>query len=266
MLRALVVILVLANLAFYGWTQGWLTGVLGLSPDGDREPQRLSAQIDAAALRVVPPRGQASSVAAPASAAPMPPSVSQVPAPEVSEPPAPASAAADLAAAPVPTPASATTPAPPPPVCLEAGPFTPAEWRTAERALRNTLGEGPWQLITREKPGNWMVYVGPYKSRVIMDKRAEQLRKMEIAFEEARDLPDEYLPGFVFGRHGVEADARALQARLTAERVKYVRVVPLVKPTTLHTVRIQKADADIQDRVAALKPRLSGHLFETCKR
>jgi len=132
--------------------------------------------------------------------------------------------------------------------------------------LRNTLGEGPWQLVTREKPGNWMVYVGPYKSRVIMDKRAEQLRKMEIAFEEARDLPDEYLPGFIFGRHGVEADARALQTRLTAQKVKYVRVVPLVKPTTLHTVRIQKADTDIQERVAALKPRLSGHLFETCKR
>ncbi|MEN9486111.1 MAG: hypothetical protein RJB37_3991 [Pseudomonadota bacterium] len=274
MLRALVVILVLANLAFYGWTQGWLTGVLGLSPDGDREPQRLSAQIDAAALRIVPPRGMAASTPAPASAVPpvvAPSAASQIPAPEASEPPAPASAAGDMATAP-PLPAAASaptptpTPAPPPPVCLEAGPFTPAEWRTAERALRNTLGEGPWQLITREKPGNWMVYVGPYKSRVIMDKRAEQLRKMEIAFEEAQDLPEEYLPGFLFGRYGVEADARALQTRLTGQKVKYVRVVPLVKPTTLHTVRIQKADADIQERVAALKPRLSGHLFETCKR
>lgn len=32
MLRTLVVVLMLANLAFYGWTQGWLTSVLGLSP------------------------------------------------------------------------------------------------------------------------------------------------------------------------------------------------------------------------------------------
>jgi hypothetical protein len=250
MLRAMVVILMLANLAFYGWTQGWLTDVLGLSPDGDREPQRVRAQVDANALRVVPPRSMAASVAA--SAVPAPP-----PAPEASEPPAvPASAASDMAAAaPV-----------PPPVCLEAGPFTPGEWRTAERALRTTLGEGPWQLATREKPGSWIVYVGPYKSRAVMDKRAEQLRKMEVAFEEARDLPDEYLPGFLFGRYGVEADARALQTRLTGQKVKYVRVVPIVKPTVLHTVRIQKADADIRERIAALKPRLSGHLFETCKR
>jgi len=263
MLRALVVVLMLVNLAFYGWTQGWLAGVLGLSPDDDREPQRLSAQVDAAALRIVPPHSLPAGTPAPGMAvavAPRP-AASQIPAPEAALPPAPASAAEEMAAAPPPP-----APAAAPPVCLEAGPFTPIEWRTAERALRNTLGEGPWQLITREKPGNWLVYVGPYKSRVIMDKRAEQLRKMEIAFEEARDLPDEYLPGFIFGRHGVEADARALQARLTGQKVKYVRVVPLVKPTTLHTVRIQKADADIQARVADLKPKLGGHLFEPCKR
>lgn len=248
MLRALVVILMLANLAFYGWTQGWLTEVLGLSPDGDREPQRLGAQIEPAALRVL---GSASV------AAPRPASAPQIPAPEASEPPTPASAPEDSTPAPA---------APPPPVCLEAGPFTPAEWRVAENALRNTLGEGPWQLTTREKPGSWIVYVGPYKSSTIMDKRSEQLRRMEIAFEEARDLPDEYLPGFLFGRYAVEADARALQTRLTGQKVKYVRVVPIVKPTALHTVRIQKADVDIQERVAALKPKLSGHLFETCKR
>lgn len=259
MLRTLVVILMLANLAFFGWTQGWLTEVLGLSPDGDREPQRLAAQVDATALRVLAPSLAAAGSAV--AAAPPPPAAAPIPAPEASEPPAPAPTGSSGPDASVTAAAAA-----PPPVCLEAGPFNPAEWRVAENALRNTLGEGPWQLTTREKPGNWMVYVGPYKSRVIMDKRADQLRKMEIAFEEAQDLPDEYLPGFLFGRYGVEADARALQARLTAQKVKYVRVVPLVKPTALHTVRIQKADAEIQERVAALKPRLSGHAFEPCKR
>jgi hypothetical protein len=245
MLRTLVIVLMLANLGFYGWTQGGLTEVLGLSPDGDREPQRLANQVDPTALRVLTPGAPtrpntAASAATPAQA--------QIPAPEASAPPNPAD-----------NPEAAA-------VCLEAGPFTPVEWRLAENALRNTLGEGPWQLTTREKPGSWMVYVGPYKSSVIMDKRADQLRRLEIAFEEPQDLPEEYLPGFLFGRYGVEADARALQARLTAQKVKYVRVVALVKPTALHTVRIPKADADIQERVAALQPRLSGHTFAPCKR
>ena len=116
------------------------------------------------------------------------------------------------------------------------------------------------------KAGTWMVYVGPYKSREIMARRADQLRQLEIAFEEARDLPDEYIPGFVFGRYGVEADARALQTRLTSQKIRYVRVVPLVRPAVSHTVRIPKADPAMRARLAALKPRLSGNAFEPCGR
>lgn len=256
MLRGLVALLLLANLAFLGWTQGWLTPVLGLSPDSDREPGRLAQQVEPASMQVLAPGGGRPQAAV---APPVPaPTVASAPAPAMpgSEPALAAVAPADTPAAPPPPPAA--------PVCLEAGPFTAAEWRTAEPALRAALGEEHWALTTREKPGSWIVYVGPYKSRTIMEKRADQLRAMEIAFEEGRDLPDEYLPGFLFGRHAVEADARALQARLTAQKVKYVRVIPLVRPTTTHAVRIARADEAIQARVAALRPRLSGHPFQPC--
>lgn len=267
MLRALVIALLAANLAFYAWTQGWLGSMLDLPPEGDREPQRLAAQIDPTALQIRP------AAPAPSRAALVEPAASEAPSPVTAAPPAsdalpasaPASEAPTLAAVPTP-PTTATATAEPPTVCLEGGPFNPAEWRTAETALRNILGDGNWTLTTREKPGNWMVFVGPYKSRVIMDKRAEQLRQMGVAFEEARsNLPDEYLPGFVFGRYGVEADARALQTRLTAQKIKYVRVVPLVKPTTTHTVRIPKAPTDAQARLQALRPKLGGHTFSPCK-
>jgi hypothetical protein len=254
MLRSLVVFLLLANLVFYGWTQGWLAGVLGLSPDGDREPQRLLTQIESAALRVHAP----TAVVTPGPAAAAPPPAAAASAAAAAQPASEAASQTETA----PEPVAATEP---PPICLEAGPFNPVEWRSAETALRGILGDGNWTLTTREKPGNWMVYVGPYKSHIIMDKRADQLRQMAIAFEEARGLPDEYIPGFVFGRYGVEADARALQARLTAQKIKYVRVVPLVKPTATHTVRIPRADADAQARLQALKPRLSGHAFVPCR-
>jgi hypothetical protein len=271
MLRALVIALLAANLAFYAWTQGWLSGVLGLPPEGDREPQRLAAQIDPNALQIGPAAPAASRAAPvePAASEAAPPAPADTPASGALPPlpaPGPASEAPTLAAVPAPpTTASASAAAEPSTVCLEGGPFNPAEWRTAETALRHILGDGNWTLTTREKPGNWMVYVGPYKSRVIMDKRADQLRQMEIAFEEARNLPDEYIPGFVFGRYGVEADARALQTRLTARKIKYVRVVPLVKPATTHTVRIPKATTDVQTRLQALRPKLGGHTFSPCK-
>jgi hypothetical protein len=53
MLRAFVLILLLANLAFFAWAQGWLR-VLDLDPSPQSEPYRLSQQIRPEALRVVP--------------------------------------------------------------------------------------------------------------------------------------------------------------------------------------------------------------------
>lgn len=52
MLRALVVLLLLANLAFFAWARGWL----GAPPHhAEREPERLAAQVRPDALTVLPP-------------------------------------------------------------------------------------------------------------------------------------------------------------------------------------------------------------------
>jgi len=46
MLRALVVLLLVANLGFWMWTQGWLDGFVGVRARGDREPERLANQVN----------------------------------------------------------------------------------------------------------------------------------------------------------------------------------------------------------------------------
>lgn len=53
MLRPLVLILLLANLAFFSWSQGWLR-VLGTGPSLQAEPFRVTQQIRPDALRIVP--------------------------------------------------------------------------------------------------------------------------------------------------------------------------------------------------------------------
>lgn len=275
MLRPLVVMLLAANIGFWAWSQGALDGLTGVPHDSDREPQRLAAQIAPERLEILrtelpasaasaasAAHGAASAASATAAAATAAASSAASTVAAAAAPPAEASAAALT----LPTAAPVPTTAPVPTVCLEAGPFNAAEWRTAQVALRRVLDDSSWTLTSREKAGTWMVYVGPYKSREIMARRADQLRQLEIAFEEARDLPDEYIPGFVFGRYGVEADARALQTRLTSQKIRYVRVVPLVRPAVSHTVRIPKADPAMRARLAALKPRLSGNAFEPCGR
>jgi len=67
MLRVIVGLLLLANLLFLGWSQGWLSGV-GLRPGSEREPDRLQRQVRPEAIRVLPP-GAASAASVGAAAA-----------------------------------------------------------------------------------------------------------------------------------------------------------------------------------------------------
>lgn len=51
-MRALVALLLLANLGFLALAQGWLQPYVGLSTQHEREPQRLAAQIHPESVRV----------------------------------------------------------------------------------------------------------------------------------------------------------------------------------------------------------------------
>ncbi len=62
-LRALALLLVLANLGFYIWSQGWLDGVIGVRAAGDREPERAARQFQPQVLRVLPGAAGAAAMA-----------------------------------------------------------------------------------------------------------------------------------------------------------------------------------------------------------
>ena len=61
MLRALVVVLLLANAVFFAWARGWLMPTFPPPQSGQREPGRLAAQIRPEAVTVLP--GPAASAA-----------------------------------------------------------------------------------------------------------------------------------------------------------------------------------------------------------
>jgi hypothetical protein len=55
-LRALVLLLVLANLVFFLFTRGTFDGMFGLSSVGDREPERLASQVRPKSVVLMPMR------------------------------------------------------------------------------------------------------------------------------------------------------------------------------------------------------------------
>jgi len=58
-MRALVGLLLLANLIFFAWTQGVLDGLVGVRAQGDREPERLQQQVRPEAIRILTPQAAA---------------------------------------------------------------------------------------------------------------------------------------------------------------------------------------------------------------
>ena len=60
MLRAMLALLVVANLIFFAFSRGALDGFLGMRALGDREPERLANQVRPQTIRLVPVGGVAS--------------------------------------------------------------------------------------------------------------------------------------------------------------------------------------------------------------
>jgi hypothetical protein len=60
MLRALVLALLLANGAFYGWSRGWFAPAWPAPRLGEREPARVAAQVNPERVTVLPPRAAGS--------------------------------------------------------------------------------------------------------------------------------------------------------------------------------------------------------------
>ncbi|MEX8520148.1 MAG: SPOR domain-containing protein [Leptothrix sp. (in: b-proteobacteria)] len=213
MLRALVLLLLVANLVFFSWTRGWLAGPpLGLDPEGDREPQRLHAQVHPDVLQLL--------------------SLSSLVAPAV-------------------------------PVCLDAGPFSPAEQPQVSAVAQANLPEGSWALLPRDKPGSWMVYMGRFPNREFMQRKGDELKRLGVRFEELKYFA-ELEPGFVLGRYSQEDAAKAALQALTGQRIRSARIVTVAPASISYTLHIGQADAALQTTALGLRDQLGGKTFVAC--
>jgi hypothetical protein len=148
-LRALVVALLVANVAFFTWTQGWLDSLVGARAIGDREPERLARQVLPETVRILPASTDAQS--------------------------ARDSSGSDSAV-------NQSS-------CLEAGPFGDADAKAAQAAAQAALPAGSWDSVKTDHPSVWTIYMGRFANREALGKKEEELKRRKIAFEEVLDNP-----------------------------------------------------------------------------
>jgi hypothetical protein len=252
MLRLLVAALLIANLLFWAWHQPAVSDALGWAPpaDGGREPQRLQRQVRPEAVRLLPASQAVGARATPVAA------TLAVSTPDT------AAVQAALATGPLPGdtgPSTGDTG-----VCLETGPMSDAAASAAERALAQAgVPAGAWAVVRRELPGRWIVYMGRYTEREALQRKLEEVQRLNISATELRG-PGELAPGLALGEFGTQADAQARLERLQARGVRTARVVQLPSPGAEHQLRAERLDRRLAEQLAALPPRRGQARWQLC--
>lgn len=251
MLRSLVLALLIVNLGFFAWTHGWLKAWAGMPAEGQREPQRLSAQLHAEQIEVLQPGDTAQNHALrrrapPAEAASTPDSAASA----AEAPSAASSATAQQAAA---------TPA----LCVEAGPFNPEDAAAVDKTLRPLLRAGSWTRQSIAIGGQWMVYMGPYNDEELYDRKLTELKRIKgLNFDEVRN--GTYARGLSLGRFASEADAETRLGGLKQRGIRTARVVTIRPAGQVHYLRVAQANESMQVTLSGLKlPQ--GKSFTACR-
>lgn len=233
MLRAAVLILLLANAGYFAWSQGLLR-TWGLAPAAQTEPERLAQQLHPEALRIqgTKPKGAA---------------------------PAGDEKGRDAVAAPA-GPASEPGGTAPVGECLQAGIFDERQTEGL-RASVAAFPEGSWAFEDALIPGRWMVYMGRFADAEALDKKRAELRNRNVAFDRAGGTLE---PGLSLGRFSTEEAAQRELGNLARQGVRTARVVQERAEAKGYILRLPAVTDALRPRVDALKPALGGKSLRSC--
>jgi hypothetical protein len=225
MLRLVVLLLVLANAAYWAWSQG-LLAAYGLAPAVQTEPQRLATQIRPEAIRLLTPEE----------------------AKTVESGPLRVASAAENGQAPAPE-------------CLQAGLFNEEQTAALRSALDTTLPPGSWQLESSVEPARWIVYMGKYTDEALAKKRAE-LRQLGVAFRPVTNAA--LAPGLALASFPAQADAEKELARIATRGVRTARVAQERAEVRGQILKLAAVDAALRAQLDDIKPQLGGKTLQAC--
>jgi hypothetical protein len=258
MLRLVIILLVLANAVYFGWTQGHL-GAIGLAPYEQTEPERLQGQIKPESLRLLNGPKADASTSNSATPGTSPPTPIAEPAPEPSAAPTDSAPSTDIAAASASAPAAPEVPAT---ACWQATAFNAEQATRLRAALEATgLSRGSWRIDESRTGGRWVVYMGRFNDEQLDRKRSE-LNQLGVAF---RTLPAPLGPGLALGTYSSEAAAELGLQDVSRKGVRTARVVQERAEAPVWNLRLPAATEAQRETVAGLGPALAGKRLQRCE-
>jgi hypothetical protein len=227
-MRALFLLLLFANAAFFAWARY-------LAPsESMADPAPHGRQIAPESLKVVSPKDL------PPPAAPKPPAP-----PPVAAAPAPAAPAAPVR-------------------CVEWGSFTLADAPRAEKALEPLSLGARLTLRRTEETAGWWVFIPPQGNRAGAQKKAAELKKLGV--DEYFIVQEEGATRWAVSL-GVFRTEEAAAARLAALRKRGVRsAVVGARETVVPKVwlQVKSADAALEARLKEIATQIEGSELKGC--
>ncbi len=148
--------------------------------------------------------------------------------------------------------------------CLEIGPLTPTQLAPVEAALQTVLPAGAWVDQKTDVAPVWIVFMGPYAEREQRTKKTDELKRLNVSFEDVRNVP-ELGDGLALGRFNDRALAEKAVADMAARGVRTSRVAQLTPAASNHLLRVEQANLALQGRLMALPASsLQGRSFGPC--
>jgi hypothetical protein len=231
MLRLAMLLLVLANTAYFAWSQG-LLAPLGLAPAVQTEPQRLGAQIRPEAIRLL------------------------------SAEEARQLESSGTAAAPLVVDGKTTAAAAPASECLQAGLFNEQQTATLRARLQSALPAGSWHLESSVEAARWIVYMGKYSTEDALAKKGAELRQLGLSF---RAVNNEALaPGLALASFASQPEAENELARLATLGVRTARVVQERAEARGQILKLGAVDSTLRKQLDSLTAQLEGKALRPC--
>ena len=231
MLRLLVLVLLLANGAYFAWSQGLLRGY-GFAPAAQSEPLRMAQQLRPEGLSILKPEEVRRMDAAPPAA------------PPVAQPAVPTASAS-------------------PPECLQAGLFNDAQMAVLRPRLQSALPPNAWLLHTVVEPARWIVYMGKYPTADALAKKRVELASLNLKFETLTNPALEI--GLSLGGFQTQAAANTALANLNRRGVRTARVVQERAEVRGTLLKVPAADDAVKARLEEFKTALAGKPLRPCK-
>lgn len=248
MTKWIVGLLLLANLALFGWAR-W-----GATLTVDADAQAVQAALNADKIRLLEYSPTSAVEPASTTAPGLTLTLSPVPAaPVPASAPAPASAASPASSVTPPVPAIAKKTSPKTSTCAEWGEFSGSDLARAQRALAGLkLGGSLTQRGVEQDHGYW-VYIPPLKKRADVEKKIAQLKQRGVDDYFVVQEEGEWQNAISLGVFRTEEAAQKYLATLRTRQVRSARVGERMSKLRFTVFVVKGLDAGTMSRVEALR-------------